>query len=314
MATRQFDAMKEKALEIVLADGRFRICRGNGRRRIAIYDEPLTCLEVKPVLKWAGGKRWLAPASRLLVPTEFSGRYYEPFFGGGSFYFSLRPMHATLSDKNEELISAYVALSRDHKKIISLLKTYPYDKEFYYRMRASRPRTPHTRAARLIFLNRSCWNGLFRVNRAGIFNVPFGDFTNPTICDASRLEQAADALRTATLRHGDFASILRTARKGDLVYLDPPYITGHKNNGFHKYNAQLFSWGDQERLAKYAKRLSARGVNVLVTNADHPDVNALYAGFYRYRVHRDSLIASQEKFRHTVTESLFSSYPLCGVG
>lgn len=276
-------------------------------------DHEVSSVAVKPFLKWAGGKQWLSSAAQLLAPPEFEGRYYEPFLGGAAFYFALRPAKATLADKNGELIETYRAIADDHTSIITLLRTYPYDESFFYQMRNSKPRAKNRKAARLIFLNRTCWNGLYRVNRAGRFNVPFGSFVNPTVCDSERLCLAADTLASATLRTGDFGTILRTARAGDFVYLDPPYITGHKENGFHRYNGKLFSWDDQERLANQAERLADRGVYVLISNADHVDVNALYRNFRRYRVHRGSLIASEKQFRSTVTESIFSNYPLCGI-
>jgi DNA adenine methylase len=300
-------------LEIAVAGGRLQLLRNGKRHVVPLLDQELDAVATKPILKWAGGKQWLAAAAPLLAPKNFNGRYYEPFLGGAAFFLALQPTKATLADKNQELIETYKAIACDHESVISLLRTYPYDKSFYYKIRDSAPRSMRKKAARLIFLNRTCWNGLYRVNRSGKFNVPFGRLSNPTICDPDRICSAAGPLARATLRADDFGTILRTAREGDFVYLDPPYITGHRHNGFHRYNGKLFSWHDQERLAKQAAKLSERGVYVLVSNADHTDVNALYSSFRHYRAHRGSLIASATQFRSTVSESIFSNYPLCGV-
>lgn len=263
-----------------------------------------------PILKWAGGKQWLAAAARHLVPPLWNGRYYEPFVGGGSFFFAIGPEVATLSDKNQELITTYKAVREDPEAVIRLLRTYPYNKKFYYQLRARSPRVPHAIAARLLYLNKTCWNGLYRVNREGKFNTPFGKFKNPTICNSDRLLTASRLLQTISLNSDDFGDIVSSVESKDFVYFDPPYVTGHQNNGFLKYNRQLFSWNDQERLAKLAIQLANLHVNVLVSNADHPAVIELYKGFNYYRIRRQSLIGGQEGSRGKISEALLSSYPL----
>lgn len=263
-----------------------------------------------PFLKWAGGKQWLSPAALALRPAEFKGRYLEPFVGGGSFFFSLRPAQAVLGDANPELVATYQAVKDDVEGVISVLERYPHTKEFYYRLRQRKPRSVTTRAARMIYLNRTCWNGLYRVNRKGQFNVPFGRYENPTICDAERLRAAARALRSARLVCGDFLESLKGARSGDLVYLDPPYVIGHTGNGFLKYNSRLFSWADQKRLARVARKLADRGVNVLVSNADTPEIVSLYQGFRYYGAVRNSLMAASTESRRSVKEAILSSYAL----
>jgi len=277
----------------------------------------LTCIElerpsVQPVLKWAGGKQWLAAAAPFLVPDGWKGRYYEPFAGGAAFFFALEPGCATLADQNRELISTYRTLRSDVDGVIRLLRRYPHDPDFYYDLRARTPRTPCSLAARLIYLNRTCWNGLYRTNQEGQFNTPVGRFKNPTICDVPRLKQAAALLNRPTLRHGDFEATVASAESGDFIYFDPPYITGHQNNGFLKYNKHLFSWDDQKRLATLARRLSAQGVHVLVSNADHDRVLALYGGFHFYRALRRSAISGTTHSRGTVSEALLANYPLLG--
>jgi DNA adenine methylase len=264
----------------------------------------------KPVVKWPGGKQWLAHAAPYLVPKNWDGRYYEPFVGGAALFFALSPDRATLADRNIELMATYRALRQNPETVIRLLRRYPYDREFYYGIRDTAPRAPATTAARLLYLNRACWNGLYRVNKEGRFNTPFGRFINPTICDPLRLTTAARLLRRARLRHGDFAKVVAEAVDGDLVYFDPPYITGHQHNGFLKYNAPLFSWADQQRLAQLANRLMDRGVHVLVSNTSHSTVRSLYKGFHCYLVRRRSLIAGAGGARGVVSEILISSYPL----
>jgi DNA adenine methylase len=243
-----------------------------------------------------------------LVPTEWEGRYFEPFVGSGAVFFALRPPRATLSDTNSELMSTYFALKLDPDSVIDALEFFPHDPDFYYYLRETSPRTPHAVAARFLYLNRTCWNGLYRVNKKGKFNTPFGEYSNPTICNEERIEEAADALANVNLMIGDFEAVLKNAGRGDFVYCDPPYITGHTNNGFHKYNASLFAWPDQQRLARVAIELKTKGVHVLISNADHKSVIQLYKGFKYYRVKRSSLIAADSGNRGAITEALLSSY------
>jgi DNA adenine methylase len=264
----------------------------------------------RPFLKWAGGKQWLARTARSLLPSSFSGTFFEPFLGGGSFFFALEPKQAVLADVNSDLIETYDAVKNDVEGIIRLLGSYPHDKSFYYALRTKVPRTARTNAARFIYLNRTCWNGLYRVNRKGEFNVPFGQRANPTICDRPRLRSAAKKLANTRLVCGDFCDVVRAAQRGDLVYLDPPYITGHTNNGFLKYNARLFCWEDQKRLRDTAFELADRGVNVLISNADHPTISRMYARFHRYTVDRNSLIGGKGSVRGPISELLIASYQL----
>lgn len=197
--------------------------------------------------------------------------------------------------------------------MIHTLRRYPHDQTFFERIRRRKPRTPTTVAARFIYLNKTAFNGLYRVNLKGEFNVPFGRYVNPSICQEDRLRAAASALVGADLRCADFETAVADAGPGDFVYLDPPYITGHTNNGFLKYNAHLFSWNDQERLSCVASKLKDIGVSVLVTNADHPAVTDLYEGFFRYRAQRRSLIGGVGSVRDNVYETILSSYPLAGM-
>lgn len=282
-----------------------------GRRVHAVF--PASFPEVRPFLKWTGGKQWLAPIASEILPSEFDGTYHEPFLGGGALFFALSPGAARLSDLNEDLITTYRAVRDQCGEVIARLSRYPHDSGFYDKLRRRKPRKPSTTAARFIYLNKTSFNGIYRVNRKGEFNVPFGRYKNPTICHEDRLLTASDALRTAHVAATDFEIAMDAARPGDLVYLDPPYITGHLNNGFVKYNARLFSWADQERLAAAALRLSDRGAWVLMSNADHPNVWGLYKGFYRYAVVRPSMVGGSVSSRGETREVLLANYPIAGM-
>lgn len=301
--------MGQSPLLIQLQNNRISISDTSSNSK-SLLQEELCVPAAMPIVKWAGGKQWLAVAAKHLIPPSWKGRYYEPFLGGGAFFFALHPKLATLSDCNEELIEMYRTVSTDALGIIRLLRRYQYDEQFYYKIRDKAPRTARTRAARFLYLNRTCWNGLYRVNQQGRFNTPFGRFENPTICDSKRILTAARLLRRIKLRDGDFAVVVSDAQLGDFIYFDPPYITGHQNNGFLKYNSRLFSWSDQERLAELAIGLAKAGIYVLISNADQPMVINMYKGFHYYRTSRHSLIGGQITSRGITTEALLSNYPL----
>ena len=274
--TRQFVRIEVRADEIAILPP--------DRRRRAFVRHELRSLQCVPFLRWAGGKQWLARAMPALTPPSYS-RYFEPFLGGGSAYFSLQPAAAHLTDVNPELIRTFRAIRDDPQRVIANLKRWKYDRQVFETVRSLRTRTDSSSAARFIYLNRTAFNGIYRVNRKGQFNVPFGHFTNPQLCNHERIETCSQALNKAKVIDAvDFEDATATAGRGDFVYFDPPYSTGHNNNGFVKWNSKLFFWTDQERLAALATRLTHRGVHVLVSNADHPAVTELYNGFHRYRL------------------------------
>ncbi len=263
-----------------------------------------------PFLKWAGGKQWLAPA---LVAAVRDGRggYFEPFLGGGAVFFAARPSRAVLSDKNPELIAAYRAVQTSPAYLIRRLRALTFSRTRYYRMREEVPRGRIQRAARLVYLNRTCWNGLYRVNQEGRFNVPVGRFTySPDFIGVERIRAAHEALKGATLRACDFEVAVSIARRGDTVYFDPPYTAAHLENGFLRYNEHIFSWADQERLAAVALRLTRRGCRVLVSNAPHPAILGLYRSFRVTRIRRTSLIAGSPGYRRNVSEIVLSNFPV----
>ena len=261
----------------------------------------------KPFLKWAGGKRRLLPEILKLLPAKFN-RYFEPFLGGGALFFALHPYNAFLSDVNPELINTYIQVRDNTNKVIAQLKKMEFTKKFYYQMRLNKPKSLTSRAARFIYLNRTCWNGLYRENAKGEFNVPIGCYKNPMICDEKSLMEAKEALKNTTITHRDFEEILSIAADGDLVYLDPPYVTGHRNNGFINYNNKIFKWDDQCRLSKMATSLKKKGCYVIISNADHASIEALYGDFRSFKVSRLSLLAAEHKRRGLVEERILTSF------
>jgi len=262
-----------------------------------------------PFLKWAGGKRWLVPLLADILPSRFH-RYFEPFLGSGAVFFHLRPDAAVLSDLNAELIHTYRCVRADWMVILSLLEKHQrqHSPSYYYRMRRLMPTDPFERAARFIYLNRTCWNGLYRVNLRGEFNVPIGTKMS-VILPADDFESAAEALRHAKLLDCDFEEIIQLAGKGDFVYVDPPYTVNHKFNGFLKYNENLFQWQDQIRLRDCLLRSKCRGAKILVSNADHASVRRLYRGMGELiSLARNSVIAGDSSCRGRRRELVIKCY------
>ncbi|MDO8292603.1 MAG: Dam family site-specific DNA-(adenine-N6)-methyltransferase [Gallionella sp.] len=258
-----------------------------------------------PFLKWAGGKRWLS--NRIVeLAHPLHGKYIEPFLGGGAVFFALRPAQAILSDANFELINTYQAIKDSPEKIAHLLRDHQrhHSKEYYYKMRSYKPRCEFRMAARFIYLNRTCWNGLYRVNLSGKFNVPIG--TKSAVMMATDDWQAmSDFLKSAKLICGDFENSIDAAKEGDFVFADPPYTVKHNLNGFIKYNDALFSWSDQIRLRDALLRARQRGVRVVVTNAHHSSIRDLYSEHFLLEpVARASVLAGSSVHRGRYEELL----------
>ena len=231
----------------------------------------------RPFLKWAGGKRQLLPEILKLVPERF-GTYFEPFIGGAALFFSLQPRHAVLNDFNERLARTYRGVRSDVESVITLLRSYPHSRAFFevFRKRSPDGGFDSDLAAWLIYLNRTAYNGLYRVNRANAFNTPFGDYANPTICDAPLLRACSAALKSAEIRTGDFEEAVRGAKRGDFVYFDPPYVPLSEYSDFSRYTSVPFAGTDQVRLRDVALKLKRRGVHVLLSNSSAPIVHELY--------------------------------------
>ncbi|HLZ80596.1 MAG TPA: DNA adenine methylase [Ktedonobacteraceae bacterium] len=231
-----------------------------------------------PFLKWVGGKTQLLPALLNYVPAHYN-TYIEPFVGGGALFFALQPAKAVLADSNPELINCYRVVRDRVEDLITILSTYTYLEEFYYSLRAEVPQDAILRAARFIYLNRTCYNGLYRVNKQGQFNVPFGRYTNPVICDAERLRAASFALRNTELLCANYQETLDTfAKPGDLIYIDPPYHPVSKYSDFKRYTAEFFYKEDQYLLAHSIKKLAQQGCTVLASNSYCDFILEIYQG------------------------------------
>lgn len=254
-------------------------------------------IAVVPPLKWAGGKRWFATNHLDLLPATFNN-YVEPFLGSGALFFSVRPRKSILSDVNEELINLYEVIRDAPKELEARLAEHQrkHGTDYYYEVRRSRPRKALNKAARTLYLNRTCWNGLYRVNLQGQFNVPKGT-KDSVVLATDDFEKLASILSTATITCQDFELTLEAAKNGDFAFIDPPYTVAHNNNGFVKYNQNLFRWEDQVRLRDAAKRAAQRGVKVLVTNAAHESVFSLYKEFEQLVVDRAGVIAGDATMR-----------------
>ncbi|HFK1424867.1 MULTISPECIES: Dam family site-specific DNA-(adenine-N6)-methyltransferase [Bacillus cereus group] len=238
-------------------------------------------IKARPVLKWAGGKTQMLDILLENAPKKFN-KYIEPFFGGGALFYSLQPQHAIISDLNEELVNLYNVVSDKPNELISKLKNMPNDKDFFLKTRAQETNTLSNVevAARTIYLNKTCFNGLYRVNKQGKFNTPFANYKNPNICDEKNLNAASKLLKKAHIVHGDYKEILRKyAEPGDFIFLDPPYLPISEYSDFKRYTKEQFYEEDQIELANEVKRLHQLGCYVLLTNSNHPLVHDLYSDF-----------------------------------
>lgn len=259
---------------------------------------------VVPFLKWPGGKRWLAADHRGIFPTKFK-RYVEPFLGSASVFFALKPERALLSDANEELITTYRAIRWRPKAVVDALNRHAarHCDTYYYEARSTQPEGLIERAARLIYLNRTCFNGIYRVNLDGVFNVPRGT-KNTVVLPTDDFQALGRMLRGVQLENKDFEEIIDQAVEGDFVFADPPYTVRHNTNGFIKYNEKLFSWSDQERLAAALARARRRGARIVATNANHASIRELYAShrFAQRTVSRFSSISAASSSRKQFEE------------
>ncbi|MCB5953954.1 Dam family site-specific DNA-(adenine-N6)-methyltransferase [Enterococcus sp. CWB-B31] len=235
--------------------------------------------KIKPILKWAGGKSQMIEILEKTIPTNY-GKYIEPFIGGGALYFHLQPKNAIIADTNEELINMYKTVVNDVEGLIYLLNQMINDKEFFLLVRAEKVEnlTEVERAARMIYLNRTCFNGLYRVNKKGQFNVPFGNYSNPKICDQDNLRSASKLLKTATIICADYKQVLdKYCKAGDFIFLDPPYLPISKYSDFKRYTKEQFYIEDHKELADIAHNMRNRACTVVITNSNHEMVYDLFS-------------------------------------
>ena len=269
--------------------------------------------EPRPFLKWAGGKGQLLEQLRPLLPPRIEGRYFEPFVGSAALFFALRPTAATLSDVNRELVDCYRAVRKRVSDVIAALKSHEYEESRYYMVRGQQPADLElpVRAARTIYLNKTGYNGLYRVNRAGRFNVPFGRYTNPGFRSAESIENlraCSRVLRSASLAVRDFGEVASHARRGDFVYFDPPYVPLSDTSDFTSYVPGGFGQPEQERLAAVFAELSRAGVQAMLSNSDTPAVRELYASYRIETVTASRSINSRATHRGKVREVVVRNY------
>lgn len=275
----------------------------------AIFQPEVVEAAAAPVLKWAGGKGQLLGALMPRLPARFT-RYYEPFAGGAALFFALAPRKAVLCDTNAELVNVYTVVRDELPRLVRSLREYRYDKELFYEVRARRPEDLDDveRAARFIYLNRTCFNGLYRVNRRGQFNVPFGRYTNPRILDLPRLQKASRVLKEADVRLNDFSVVDEEAKRGDFVYFDPPYVPRNRTSSFTAYTAEAFDMQAQQRLGDLFSRLDKRGCKLMLSNSDTDAVHKLFKGFRIERVAATRNINSRASARGAIYEVIVRNY------
>lgn len=274
---------------------------------------PRRGLEARPFLKWAGGKSQLLADILDRFPSSF-GTYHEPFVGSGALFFRLacegRLKKVSLSDINRNLIDTWTALRDDVEVVISYLLDHINDPDWFYRVRSQDPAqlVPAERAARMIYLNKTCFNGLYRENRAGHFNVPFGRYSNPNICDADNLRAVSRLLKPVDITCRPYDLVLERAKAGDLVYFDPPYHPISATSSFTGYDRHGFGIEDQKRLRDTFTELSNRGVHVLLSNSDTPAIRELYSNFKIDQVFATRAINSKADKRGKVAEVIVRSF------
>lgn len=270
---------------------------------------------MRPFLKRVGGKTRLLPELKARMPATYR-RYFEPFFGGGALFFDLEPRDAVVGDASVELMNTYRGIATSVNSVIRELRGHTAAHaadDYYYTVRDrwnaklwDDDLTGH--AAAFIYLNKTCFNGLWRVNKSGGFNVPKGDYVNPTICDAEALQAAAHVLKRVNLRHTPYDVTTTSATAGDFVYCDPPYDPINKTSNFVAYTTGGFGDVDQERLAEHARELRKRGVSVMLSNNDTPFVRSLYEDFCIDNVKCGRSINSKGNKRGAVDEVIITSY------
>ena len=269
---------------------------------ISTVSEPLGLfpkdVSIKPFLKWAGGKTQLLSELHKYVPNNFN-KYIEPFIGGGAMFFSLNPHESIIADANEELVITYRQVKIAVEKVIEHLKTFEHNETFYYNLRSLDPNElEHSyRAARLIYLNKTCFNGLYRVNKKGQFNVPYGKGNN-SFLNVEALRNASEFLSQTTIITGDYLDVLRRfATAGDFIFLDPPYYPVSKHSDFKRYTKEFFYHEDQVRLKQEFDRLVNIGCKVVLTNSDHEVILNLYSDYKIDIIETRRMISSNSKTR-----------------
>ncbi len=270
---------------------------------------------LQPFLKWAGGKRQLLPIIRKYIPQKY-GTYYEPFIGAGAVLFDIQPTVGMINDSNTELINCYKVIRDSIDELILDLRQHKNEKEYYYAIRDLdrdsnfKKLDPIQRASRIVYLNKTCFNGLFRVNSAGQFNVPFGSYNNPKILDEIVLKAVHHYLSTKNIQimNVDFEQSVKDAKKGDFIYFDPPYDPVSDTSSFTGYDLNGFGKNEQKRLRDVYKKLSDKGCFVLLSNSATDFILGLYKDFHVEKVAASRNINSVATGRGKIDEVLVMNY------
>lgn len=267
---------------------------------------------LKPFLRWAGGKTWFNKYIANFIPDEFND-YYEPFLGGGAVFFYLKSNgyikgKAFLSDSNADLINTYKTLKNNPKELFRLLNTHFDSEDEYYKMRSTEFSDPIEKAAQFLYLNKTSFNGIYRVNLKGKYNVPYGKKNLKSIYDFEHLKKVSIALKNTHLSTKDFKTRCQNIGARDFVFIDPPYTVAHENNGFIKYNQSIFSWDNQIQLSEITKVLDENGAFFLVTNAYHDSIKKIYVTGKQEELSRASNIggigAKRTKYKEIIITNI----------
>lgn len=269
--------------------------------------------ETYPIVKWVGGKRQLMFELLKNMPKDYN-RYFEPFIGGGALFFELQPNNAYISDMNEELINLYQVVRDNVDELITDLQKHDISKEYFMEIR-NIDRTEEyqnwsdiKKASRFIYLNRTCFNGMYRVNSKGEFNVPFGHYKNPRILDENNLINCSHLLQRTEIKQADFSEVLKEVKKGDFVYFDPPYVPLSETSSFTSYTKDGFDIDMQFKLRDVCNELDSMGVKFLLSNSDTKLVNELYENYNIKKVFASRQINANANGRGKITEVLVRNY------
>lgn len=270
---------------------------------------------LRPFVKWVGGKRQLIPVIRQKIPNHFT-TYIEPFVGGGALLFELQPEKAKINDANSELINVFKIIKDDPYCLLRSLKNHKNTSDYFYSMRALdrnvtyKGLSPVEKASRLIYLNKTCYNGLYRVNKSGQFNAPFGKYKNPKIVDEENILAISEYLNHADLEisNVDFEESLNAVEKGSFVYFDPPYDPSSLSSNFTNYMPEGFNIFDQVRLRDLCDKLSAKGIKFMVSNASTPFIQDLYKNYHIQIIQAKRSVNSNGDKRGFVNEVLITNY------
>ena len=267
---------------------------------------------MEPFVRWAGGKTWLIPHMADLLGEVHIEHYHEPFLGGGAIFFSLdHPKKSYLSDANSQLINTYIQVRDNPDGLIEEFQKFHNTEADYYRIREEiTADCTIANAARFLFLNQTSYNGLYRVNRKGRYNVPYG-FRDTWEYDVQRIRDASEKLKNTRITAGDFEVNKYRIKKNDLVFLDPPYTVSHNNHGFIAYNKNLFSLADQKRLKRFIEYIKRKGAFYILTNAAHATIREIFLtqGDRIIELQRSSLIGGKYAMRTTISEYIFTNIP-----